>query len=169
VTGGSSGISLSSAGDHIDVAGTDTLELANELTVSAWINVSDVPSLDERVISKAYSWDVKLNGVSRFPQFSAAGRYAMLDYLLPAGEWQHVVFTFRSGAVRGYINGAPVAFAQNTFSDGVTLPLYRNGLLIGTDAEKTSGMQGAIDDVRIYSRALADEEVSTLYSETVHY
>ena len=92
----------------------------------------------------------------------------MLNYSLPLNQWQHVVFTFSSGIVHGYVNGSPVAFAANTFTAGTALPLQMYGLFIGTDSSKTDFYKGYMDDVRIYDRALTGADVATLYSTTRH-
>ena len=88
-----------------------SLEMTSALTVAFWINPQDVANIDERVITKSYSWDVKLNGAYRNPQFSAGSAYAKLNYALPVGVWHYVAFTFSSGVVKGYIDGAPVSFS----------------------------------------------------------
>jgi hypothetical protein len=84
------------------------------------------------------------------------------------GSWQHVVFTLSSGVVTGYINGAPVGMLSNSFPSGYTLPSYKYGLYIGTDASVTQSTKGMIDDVRLYNRALSAAEISALYSQTKH-
>jgi hypothetical protein len=165
---GNYGTALSFNGSsYIDVNESGTLEQSNNLTVSFWILASSV-SGDPRIVAKSYSWDIKLNGQSRHPQFSAGGKYAMLSDSLPTGTWQHVAFTFSSGVVKGYVNGVSQPFAQNTFTGTGTLPRENYGLLIGTDAGKQYFAKGFIDDVRIYDRTLSAADVATLYSQTQH-
>jgi len=133
-----------------------------------WLRPSSNGNVDPRVISKLYGWDVKLNGGSRAPQFSAGGMYGMLNYSLALNQWQHVVFTFSSGVLKGYVNGRPMAFTSNNFSVGATLPLQMYGLYLGTDPSKTAFYKGYMDDVRIYNRALSDADVAGLYATTLH-
>lgn len=97
---------------------------------------------DPRVISKLYDWDVKLNGSNRYPQFTAAGQYATLQYPLPLITWHHVVFTFTTGVVKGFIDGAPVGFLANTFTGTETLAQWMYGLFLATDASKTNSFIG---------------------------
>jgi hypothetical protein len=144
-----------------------SLEMTSGLTVAFWINPQDVPSIDERVITKTYSWDVKLNGANRNPQFSAGSAYAKLNYALPVGIWHYVAFTFSSGVVKGYIDGAPVSFSAAT-SFATTLPQASNGLVIGSDAGKTMSMKGILDEVRLFGRALSDAEIAQLYALQPH-
>jgi hypothetical protein len=141
-----------------------SLEMTNQLTVSFWVRPSTNSNTDPRVISKLYDWDVKLNGSNRYPQFTAAGQYATLQYPLPLITWHHVVFTFTTGVVKGYIDGAPVRFLANTFTGTETLAQWMYGLFLATDASKTNSFIGSLDDVRIYNRALSGTEVSALYA-----
>ena len=138
------------------------------MTVSMWLRPSSNGNVDPRIISKLYSWDVKLNGSSRTPQFSAGGMYGMLNYSLALNQWQHIVFTFSSGVLKGYVNGKSVNFNTNTFTSGSTLPLQMYGLYLGTDPSKSASYRGYMDDVRIYNRVLSDTDVATLHATTLH-
>ena len=87
---------------------------------------------------------------------------------LPTNTWKHVVFTFSSGTLKGYVDGVPVAFSTNTFTGTETLPLQMYGLYIGTDPSKSASFKGDIDDVRLYNRVLSDADVLALYAGTDH-
>ena len=161
-------ILLNGSGGYVSVAESASLESTSQLTVSMWLRPSSGSSTDPRTISKVYSWDVKLNGSNRYPQFTAGGSYGMLNYSLPLNQWQQVVFTFSSGVLKGYVNGQPVALAANTFTAGSQLPLQMYGLYLGTDSSKSAFYAGYMDDVRIYNRVLSDSDVATLYATTLH-
>lgn len=152
-------------GDHIQVKESPSLEMATDMTVAFWISPDDVPGLDERVLAKVYSWDVKLQGDNRYPQFTSSGKWAQLDYGLATGTWQHVAFTFSKGQVKGYVNGRPVTLRSNSFTGGETLPQEYYGLVIGTDAENSAPMKGRMGDVRLFGRALSDAEVAGVYNQ----
>jgi hypothetical protein len=153
----------SSSGSVVDSA---SLQLTSRMTVAMWLYSGASTGSDPRLVSKRYDWDVKLNGSGRYPQLSAGGRYAMLSQSIPVGSWQHVVFTFSSGTVRGYINGQPVAFSQNTFPGLQSLPTYQYGLFLGTLGDNSAFYNGFLDDVRLFDRALSDADVAALYSQT---
>ncbi|MDR4508197.1 MAG: LamG domain-containing protein [Candidatus Brocadiaceae bacterium] len=81
-------------------------------------------------------------------------------------EWTHVVGVFRpSQHVRIYVNGVMVA------EDATNVPAaiaYQAGinLRLGTRADSNAGRwQGGIDEVRIYSQALSDQEILDLYND----
>jgi len=138
------------------------------MTVAMWLNSGIYNGTDPRIVAKLYDWDVKLNGSNRYPQFSSGGKYAMLNQSLPMGSWQHVVFTFSSGVVKGYVNGQPVALSQNTFTGSETLPTNQYGLFLGTAGDNTSYFGGFLDDIRVYNRDLTASDVAALYSQTKH-
>jgi len=153
---------------YISVAESSSLEPLQQMTVSMWVNPSATSGIDPRIISKRYSWDVKLNGANRFPQFSAGGQYFTANYSLPLNQWRHVVFTFAGGIVTAYVNGQPVSASANSFTVGTVLPLQMYGLYLGTDSDRGSFYGGLMDDVRIYGRALSAADANALYSKTIH-
>jgi hypothetical protein len=158
-------VSFGGTTSYGSVAESASLEMTNQLTVSFWVNPSSNANTDPRVISKLYDWDVKLNGSNRYPQLSAGGQYAMLNYSLPVNTWHHVVFTFSTGVVTGYVDGAQVPLAANTFTGTGTLPNNAYGLYLATyDSSLANGYKGYMNDVRLYSRALSATDVAALYS-----
>jgi hypothetical protein len=74
------------------------------------------------------------------------------------------VFTFNLGVVKGYVDGAPVAFLTNTFNGTGTLPQWAYGLFLGTDSSKNNYLIGSLDDIRLYNHALSAAEVAALYT-----
>lgn len=90
---------------------------------------------------------------------------------LTAASWQHFVVTVDSTGNKGYLNGSEMTdrdFNFGTASDSYFLNSVTAGLLsIGYGRSATDGVmryfKGAIDEVRIYNRALTAEEVSELY------
>lgn len=158
-------VSFSANGDYIQVNESPSLQMATDLTVSFWISPDEVSAYDERVMSKVYSWDVKLQGANRYPQFTAGGKYAQLDYVVATNAWQHVAITFSKGQVKGYVNGVAVGLRASSFVGGETLPLQYFGLRLGTDSDNTMPMKGRLGDVRVYGRALSAAEVAGVFAE----
>ena len=82
---------------------------------------------------------------------------------LQTTDWQHVVMTWTSGdRIRLYADGAPQSLSHDEGPlEGLTCDTEE--LLIGTGYKETDGAWwGAIDDVRIYDRALSAAEVAAL-------
>ncbi len=87
-----------------------------------------------------------------------------INNILQEGIWYHWVATFNSGSTTIYVNGnveGGGTDTQTTISDVSTD--YDIGHRAGASYIP---FNGAIDDVRIYSRSLASREVQTLYAQT---
>ena len=161
-------IALSGSSSYVSVKESPSIEMSKQLTVAFWMYGTSNSNVDPRVVTKLYSWDVKLNTANRYPQFSSGGKYAMMSTSVPLNTWRHIVFTFSSGVVKAYVNGAPVALSTNTFTGTEAIPLQMYGLFIGTDPGKTSSFAGNVDDVRLYNQVLSATDVQALYGGTLH-
>ena len=91
------------------------------------------------------------------------------NMLVGTGEWLHLVYTYSNSLsdVRIYANGAatPTFISSSYVSSWDTAP--NTLLLIGSDSavsHSSDGWQGALDDIRIYNRALSPSEVQQLYA-----
>lgn len=88
--------------------------------------------------------------------------------ILNTNEWYHLVFTANTQTYRMYVNDQEVSVVGNNtgrwFPDLTNQTLsYRIGAL---DATPLSGvLDGYIDDVRIYGRALDSSDVTELYQK----
>jgi hypothetical protein len=81
---------------------------------------------------------------------------------VPVGKWSFVGFVRNPTTMTYYVNGA-----STTMNDALNSAVHATDVhLIGKAARNTvleGGFAGAIDDVRVYSRALSDAEVTRLY------
>jgi Concanavalin A-like lectin/glucanases superfamily/Secretion system C-terminal sorting domain len=85
-------------------------------------------------------------GISLFP-----GNYTFLD----VKQWVHVVIIRESSSSKIYVNGILTA----TYTNPIRIP---TAFIIGS-ATGIRYFKGAIDDIRIYNRAINDAEVKELY------
>ncbi len=83
---------------------------------------------------------------------------AGLGMNIPAGQWSHVAFTVKNGAVNVYVNGAK-RFSGANFPNVFTTT---NGVFaLGVNWWDTP-YQGLMDDLRIYGSALSDSEIASI-------
>lgn len=75
--------------------------------------------------------------------------------------WQHVVGTYDKVTQRLYRNGVEVNSAAETSTPLVSTGIVRIGAGVGT----ASNLNGQMDDVRLYNRALLPAEVWSLYTD----
>ncbi len=161
--------------DYILVPDNDTLDLSDAMTITAWIK-SESTSGPRVIVSKwndnswDYSYIFKDHNYSdklRITLTKGGLRGDLGDLtgaaFIPLETWIHVAATYDSDTLRLYFNGVQ----DGTLSASGTIKNSATALLIG--AVYTGGgiqekFKGAIDDIRIYNRALSPAEIQEIYS-----
>jgi hypothetical protein len=77
------------------------------------------------------------------------------------GVWQHAVLTYDGARLVAYLNGVQ----QWSVVDTRVLSTVGQSVAIGNGGG-VSSFSGAIDDVRLYNRALSATEVAQLYAQS---
>ena len=75
---------------------------------------------------------------------------------VPLNQWTYVAYTWDGTQSRLYMNGNVIATNNNA------PPVGGQGMLIGAENGSTLTWQGDMDELRVYNRALTDNEVKTL-------
>ncbi len=78
-------------------------------------------------------------------------------------QWIHVCAARSSGTATLYVNGT----VSGTANSANGTPAAGTPTLIGNSAGLTRGFSGAMDDLRIYNRALSATDVAGLYAATI--
>lgn len=161
---------------YVQAAGFSEIGTANQpYTMAAWVKPATTGSTGDVIhvssASDGAGWCLSMLQVVSgkafalsWPQNTVTGATT-----LSANQWYHLVHTWdATNGLRIFVNGAlDGSAAQGTFSAsggsnyvaiGSPLP---GGTACASDA--AVGFNGAIDDVRMYSRALSTSEVSQLY------
>jgi hypothetical protein len=177
---GSSGNSLLPANDALYFNGTSTnyvsapnnqvLEVGNELTVEAWVNLSN-PGGNNKVVSWAASSSgfvlgVYTNAVDvEFWTGSGTQRYLYGQDrygVVPANLWTHIAYTFKANSTNSivtYVNGQPAYTYSPSIADGIRPAA--SGLYIGRASWSTSyNTKGNIGEVRIWNVARSPEQIA---------
>jgi sialidase-1 len=162
------GLKFDGVDDYVRVEDRLSLQLADALTFAAWVksNITDYGDVWLHVARKY----PQLFLVARFNNFfgsiifDAAGRSYYLGFALGLDMgWHHYVLTYDrslpSGNLKRYLDGVLIGQATATVGLASTAgsPLYLGGT-------GTAGLNGLIDEVRVYSRALSQAEISDIYS-----
>jgi hypothetical protein len=161
-------ISFDGLSDYVEITGYKGILGPNPFSITAWINTSD----DECTIM---GWGSTAGGTTRVEfridqdrlRCESSGN-VQGDTTLPDNEWVHVAVTVTAGAmindpdVTLYLNGQ----GDNRASTGSNNPL---NMAAGYDVtigrrhtDESRWLIGQIDEVRIYDRALTQEEVTWL-------
>ncbi len=175
VTTGVSGIRGSQA---FDFDGTDdhiqtNLSGSGELTYSVWARPASSQSTYAGIIQRdvdAYLYDAVLRTYQAnwsFAVGTSGPSWQAIRTPYQAGTWQHVAATYGDGEARLYLNGelketmaidklnstAQKAFIGRYYDPGSLNRFY----------------DGRLDDVRVYSSALSQEEIDDLYRPSPGY
>jgi hypothetical protein len=80
------------------------------------------------------------------------------------GRWRHVVYVFDGNVSKIYLDG--VFLARSEYSGNIKIGNGRD-LFFGKFSSNWYPLDGVLDDIRIYNRALNQQEIRTLYGEEV--
>jgi hypothetical protein len=153
--------------DWVEVPDSASLSPTNAVTVEAWIK-SSVGKSNLGVITKGpytldYDYMLYLTGDGTNVSFymkDSAGNYDYVggNFSWSDGVWHHYVGMFDGDWLYIYIDSA-LKFSKNTALTNIRNST--NPLLIGRGWGNF--LNGIIDDVRIYNRALSADEIKALY------
>ena len=127
--------------------------------------------LEKLIIDKQYGWGLKLiqktNGDSQIILYQGNADISSCDYYFSRHKWYHLVVCFKSdNMTRTYVNGNLIFQSlQNGHIRDIEAYLYigLGSVHVQKDIFPLHSW-GKIDDIRIYNRALTDEEVKQLHN-----
>ncbi|UCG48421.1 MAG: lamin tail domain-containing protein, partial [Phycisphaerales bacterium] len=156
-TGGA--LSFDGQDDYVSTSSVGALA-TDSVTVEAWVRLegptgASYPILTQHLPTyKGYYLHVNGNK----PSFSlVAGRpspSAISPNAIESGQWHHIAGTNDGSNIKIYVNGQLKATADSAGANGVDY-----SATIGLDDRSSTYFEGLIDDVRIYNRALSEEEL----------
>lgn len=165
--------------DYVDFGDNDDLKLTFPFTISAWVNINELPADEYSIISKWYSFTndreyaFQIVGDNRLRfGFSSTGsdsEFAYADTAFSSADfdqWVHVVLTadvdrnytfYRNGEEDGSGTFALTSIANDTASAMIGAVHYSNSL-------PSRFFKGKIDEVKLYPFDLNSEQVKTEYN-----
>lgn len=159
--------------DYVDVGTGEAFNFNNgtgDFTLDAWIRLKAYPAAAAGIVGKAineslqepfsgWSLYVDKDGKLAFTGVGVWG-FTTLAGVIPTAKWTHVAVTKSGGDYTLYVDGTEKAFLNHN------APLETSGtsLKIGTVYVATSFFHGLIDEVEIFSRALAADEIAAVYN-----
>lgn len=146
--------------DYVDTYYTENLP---RWTVSAWVQSPQSPRQGavggpvHREANFQFNWnhdDARFRGTAalRIGDTWHAASFGVL----PANQWHHLAATFDGTSLKAYVNGAVTE--ANLAARGVPFS-EPSTLKIGRHAGGPWYFHGTVDDVRVYNRALEQEEI----------
>ncbi|MHC4500718.1 MAG: LamG domain-containing protein, partial [Planctomycetota bacterium] len=164
-------ISLDGFNDFVEITGYKGILGPNAVTVTAWINTTTVTGT-------IVGWGPNVDG-QRFGfrinddriRIEHAGGNVQGNSNITDGQWHHVAVTVQAGATISYpdvilyVDGIDDTRAT-TDPDAFNLTADQDVRIGSRPASNDRFFIGAIDDVRIYDRALTREEIAWLAGRT---
>ncbi len=160
-------VKLDGENDHVAVPDAALIDLTNQFTVEAWVNLDALPgSGTHYIVAKPGAYYLSVTGTTptwRFgfePTLLLVGGGEVASATGPtSGETYHVVGTYDGSTLRLYVNGV---LAGST-SETDTVVTTANALRIGSYDGTSGFVNGRIDEVAVYSAALTAAQVSDHY------
>ena len=153
---GQEGSALQFSGEgYVDLGYRDAI---GDWTIGMWVKAGDTVGTNAVLVSSSVS-EIKLD------QWNKTGKVGIteagvadytFDYSAPKGEWVHLTFVGDSNGTTLYVNGEEQDHLDATI-DG---PMSRLGASSGSSI--TGYLNGSLDDVRFYTRALSADEVAEI-------
>jgi hypothetical protein len=151
--------------DWIDSGNDKSLNITDELTLEAWVNpagggnriVCVKPLVDTSWVGPYCAWDLMIHATFAM-EIRFDNDLCQKGTVLPTGKWSHIAITYSksdNGRVVEYLNGENIgecARAQELRSTDTKLR-------VGSAPNISEPMQGIIDELAIYHRALSQKEI----------
>ena len=162
--------------NFVRIQNSPSLDNFSELTVSAWVKNLGSINDNQTIVGKwnsttsVQSWTLDLSYLSMKPQIAVRRSNNNIITLIsnkniPLNEWTHIVGRYDGLNLSLYVDGELDTSIAFTTQYG----LYATNTTTAIGAHDNSGdrnpFNGAIDDIRIYNRALLETEISELYHE----
>jgi hypothetical protein len=171
-TGSGQSATFDGIDDYVEVGNLGTLY--DQGTISFWMNPSVIESHRNPFTTKyagsnaAIRFEENVSGQFRVFIGNDVGTYSSAQYLssgLQANQWYHVMLVWdkSNNNIKGYLNGI-FKFDQSNTLWPTTMPAVAIGS--GFSLDTIRQWNGQIDDVRIYNRALSEDEIKYLYETT---
>jgi len=173
---GISGTALSFDGvdDYVEVPDNPSLDMTDEVTITAWIKPKSLTNSYRVILVKGYDpynnyglWyeRVSPDRLTVHFEWRVGGTfYSVEHFSLPLNEWSFVAAVFNKGTVQVWKNsevyeqsGFPTSLEPNNYS------------LITSWRPYGQNLNAIIDEVRIYNRALSEQEILEHYRNSKYY
>ena len=160
-------LSFDGVDDYVDCGNDESLNITDEITIEAWVKLNRVDVV-QTVVSKwagdipnkAYLISLEYDDAVFIVGNGTEIHNARYKNILEVGTW-YIVGTYDRQYIRIYVNG--VEGTPYSFTSPITTS--SSPVAIGVrEPEMIQYIDGIIDEVRIYNRALSEEEISDLYN-----
>ena len=156
-------LSFNGSSNLVTVGASPLLNLTSGMTLEAWINPTAASGTRDVLIKEGTNVDLynlyarNWRGRPESNVYAGGANRVAEGATLPTNTWSHLAGTYDGTTLRLYVNGVQVASAAYSGTIGTS----SGPLRIGGNSLWGEYFQGAIDEVRIYNRALTALEIQT--------
>lgn len=164
-----SAMNFDGVNDYLSIPSSNSLNsTTNSMSVCAWIFINEWYELYwSPIIAKSNNsgygmYGFQLLNFNSRKQFEVQlkGNFINADYTFNKQQWYFVSFTWDGNICKYFINGSKIF--ERTWNG--TLNANSSPLLIGKDTpEITEYLNGKLDEIRIYDKAISENQVDSLY------
>ncbi len=161
-------LSFDGLDDYVEVPDSPEFNFtaSDKFSVCAWVNLPETSSWEAVVSQDDYAgWRLFVNSTSYFFGFNGTdGVYRQADAPFVHGSWQFICGEYNGTHILLYRNGdLDSAYFANATPVDPNAPVIVGATYTGASAVLRWFANGTIDEVRIYNRALSEEEIKLLY------
>lgn len=161
------GLGCNGSSSNVSVPHHASLNPSTGFTLMGWAKTSD--SKTAKIAQKG-DWDGyglyqdKWNGWGAGVRLanSTNASITWLGGVPQLNEWYHLAMTFEASTLKLYVNGQ----LKNTVATATNLSYNTRPFSIGSDNGAQKFFNGAIDEVKVYSRALSQVEIQAAFQQT---
>jgi len=145
------------AAEYVDVSHSDSLN-PSEITISFWVNIiNNPPNNNYGFIDKNSTTGYRIRWSNNTLQAHFGSLTGASSATITQGKWTHVAFVGNASGNRFYIDGVAGTHDADAYTNAATTGALKIGITLNS-------VDGIMDDVRIYSRALSAAEITALYN-----
>ena len=167
--------------DFISISNSTSLQITQSFTISVWLNPNlGIYGQGPSYLSVLQKWGGTGSGASYMIALNTSGVPILYTnnavatsslvgtISLSLNQWTHLVYTFNNGLATLYTNGLFTTSASNI----VTPSIGNSSIEIARNLNQFANFSGdafsgKVDDIAIFNRALTQNEITQLYTNTV--
>jgi hypothetical protein len=150
--------------EFVNVSDDTSLDITQEVTMSAWVNLESDASDYWRIVQKGQNtaYEIWVGKGDTYPVLRINNAINLEAPSIQTNNWTLVTATYDTSTDNAsiYLDGSLEA---TTIQDVGNIGTNNNPLRIGTREQKDTSIDGKIDEVRIYNRSLSQLGIEDLY------
>ena len=160
-------LQLDGVDDYVDCGNDANFRITDKITLAAWIKTNEAGNGAHHPFvtkgDRTYALKHNASNSIEFFIYDPVAKWISTTYAVDSSfndQWHHVAGTYDGADVKLYIDGLPVATTPGV----ATINNLTYTVSIGGNSQETDRFyNGAIDEVRIYARALNAAEILQLH------